>query len=161
MSRAFVKEDTPKDDDADALPERPATPLPITLRGRDELAAELDALVRAGDAGTRRARQLQQVLSTVVVRAPALQGGGAGFGCTVTCVLDDGSTRDFEIVGPDEARPDVGRVSVASPIGRALLGKQPGDVAVWRRPAGDVELEIVRVRVPRDPARAPDVRSSR
>ena len=42
-----------------------------------------------------------------------------------------------------------GRVSWSSPIGRAVLRRRVGDSAIWQRPAGDLEVEIVSVRYPR------------
>jgi transcription elongation factor GreB len=69
------------------------------------------------------------------------------FGATVT-VEDEGGVRTtYQIVGGDELDASLGpgRISYEAPLGRALLGKRDGDAVVVRRPAGDVELKIVRV----------------
>jgi len=68
------------------------------------------------------------------------------FGTTVTiinCETDEELT--YKIVGDDESDVNSGKISVSSPIARALVGKEEGDVAVVRAPSGDVEYEIDQV----------------
>ncbi len=68
------------------------------------------------------------------------------FGATVTLVnLENDKESVYQIVGEDEADVPVGKISVASPIARALMGKSEGDEVVVKAPAGDIELEIVSV----------------
>ena len=72
--------------------------------------------------------------------------GKVVFGSTV--VLADGENANqvtYQIVGEDEADIKQGRISVNSPIARALIGKQQGDVVVVKTPAGERQLEIVEV----------------
>ncbi len=65
------------------------------------------------------------------------------FGATVTLMnLDNDKTSIYQIVGEDEADVGAGKISVASPIARALMGKSEGDVAVVNAPAGEIEYEI-------------------
>mgnify|MGYP001407628894 FL=1 len=65
------------------------------------------------------------------------------FGTTVDLMnLDDDSEVRYRIVGEDEASIKDGKISVTSPIARALIGKEEGDVVVVRTPGGDVEYEI-------------------
>ena len=52
----------------------------------------------------------------------------------------------YQIVGDDEADIKQGKLSVGSPIARALIGKEEGDVVLVKTPGGDVEYEIVAVR---------------
>ncbi|HUH37415.1 MAG TPA: GreA/GreB family elongation factor, partial [Spongiibacteraceae bacterium] len=52
----------------------------------------------------------------------------------------------YQIVGEDEADVKVGKISVTSPIARALIGKEVGDVVVVNAPGGEVEYEIDDVR---------------
>ena len=69
------------------------------------------------------------------------------FGTTVeiaNCETDESVT--YQIVGEDEADIKQGKISVGSPIARALVGKQEGDVAVVNTPKGLIEFEIVQVR---------------
>ena len=58
--------------------------------------------------------------------------------------LDDGA--EYQVVEPQAADVAARRISVESPLGRALLGKRKGDVVVVERPRGDSEHEIVSVR---------------
>lgn len=52
----------------------------------------------------------------------------------------------YKIVGDDEAEIKLGKISVNSPIARALIGKEEGDVVLVRTPKGEIEYEIVEVR---------------
>ncbi|MCI5107986.1 MAG: transcription elongation factor GreA [Pseudomonadales bacterium] len=65
------------------------------------------------------------------------------FGTTVTLFnLDTEETVKYQIVGEDEADVPKGKISVASPIARAIMGKQEGDEIVVKAPAGELEYEI-------------------
>jgi transcription elongation factor GreA len=65
------------------------------------------------------------------------------FGTTVTLIdSDSGGEQRFKIVGEDEADLKAGKISVMSPIARAVIGKSVGDVGVVQAPNGDVEYEI-------------------
>jgi transcription elongation factor GreA len=69
------------------------------------------------------------------------------FGATVTLLnIDTDAQVIYQIVGDDEADIKNNKISVSSPIARALVGKEVGDVAIVRAPAGDVEYEIEAVR---------------
>ncbi len=68
------------------------------------------------------------------------------FGTTVTLVnLETDKTVIYQIVGEDEADVPKGKISVSSPIARAIMGKQEGDEIVVNAPAGDIEYEITQV----------------
>ena len=143
MSKAFTNEDTPTPDDAEALPPRVGT-FPITPAGLTRLQQEL-AEIGAAEVGARRARVIAQVLDSVYVVEPSIVDGQARFGARVIVEDENGRRTSYEIVGPDEADPSAGRISVASPVGRALLGKRVGDRAIFRRPKGDVAITVVSV----------------
>lgn len=65
------------------------------------------------------------------------------FGVTVSLLnLDTDAEVTYRIVGEDEANIKSGRISVTSPIARALIGKEEGDVVVVKTPGGDVEYEV-------------------
>ncbi|MFT5709980.1 MAG: transcription elongation factor GreA [Halioglobus sp.] len=68
------------------------------------------------------------------------------FGTTVDLINSDtdGEVR-YRIVGEDEADIKKNLISVGSPLARALIGKEEGDVALVRAPAGDIEYEIDQV----------------
>ncbi len=69
------------------------------------------------------------------------------FGTTVTIAnVDTDEEVVYQIVGEDEADIKSGKISVGSPIARALIGKDEGDVVAVRTPGGVVEYEIVEVR---------------
>ena len=68
----------------------------------------------------------------------------AGFGSKVT-VTESGKQQTYELVMPEDADPDKGWISVASPIGRAFVGKEEGDEVKVATPAGSRTFEVVRL----------------
>ncbi len=65
------------------------------------------------------------------------------FGATVELIdLDEGTEITYQIVGVDEADIEAGKISITSPIARALIGKEEGDIAVVLAPGGEREYEI-------------------
>jgi transcription elongation GreA/GreB family factor len=154
MSRAFVKE-RDGEDALDELPERPISPLPnlVTAEGLVHIEAEIARLQQeqaaaqaANDRGAlaRSARDLRYWTarrSTARVVPPPTDSSRVQFGSTVTIVRDDERRQTFRIVGEDEADPARGTLSHASPLARALFGKQVGDSIQ----AGQSEAEIVAI----------------
>ena len=68
------------------------------------------------------------------------------FGTTIDLVnVESGDTVTYRIVGEDEADVKKNLISIASPIARALIGKEEGDVVVVKAPGGDIEYEIDQV----------------
>ncbi len=59
--------------------------------------------------------------------------------------LDTGDTVTYQLVGPDESEPDNGMISITSPIGRALVGKQVDDDVVVQAPGGVREFVILEI----------------
>jgi transcription elongation GreA/GreB family factor len=160
MSRAFIKE--PEGDQAgDDRPERPQSKHPnyITVAGlarlrerlaamsarRDLLEADRDDLGARSELQSLQGeiRYLARRIDVAIPVDPATQGIDAiRFGATVDLLDDTGTTHQFTIVGEDEADPVRNLISWVSPLASALLNRRVGDVIVWRRPAGDLELEI-------------------
>jgi transcription elongation GreA/GreB family factor len=153
MSRAFVKET-----DADAvedLPDRPISghPNDVTANG----LAQIEAAGAAAQAAyaiaqrvddraamaqaSRDLRYWSARRATARVVPNVNDATQVRFGGTVTIIRDDGRQQTFRIVGEDEADPSQGTLSHASPLARALFGKQVGDVVT----AGGGEAEIVAV----------------
>ncbi len=65
------------------------------------------------------------------------------FGTTVNIInVEEESSQTYKIVGDDEADVKFNMISVNSPIARALVGKEIGDVVIVKAPSGDVEYEI-------------------
>ena len=74
-------------------------------------------------------------------------GGKVVFGATVDLEEEEsGDAVTYQIVGEDEADIKFGRISVGSPIARALIGKEAGDVATVNAPGGLKNYEIIEVR---------------
>lgn len=82
-----------------------------------------------------------------VVDPESLQGDRVTFGAIVS-IIDDETEKEetWQIVGEDEADLKEGRISITSPIGRALIGKEVGDSVEIRTPKGIRTCEIVRLR---------------
>jgi transcription elongation factor GreA len=96
-----------------------------------------------------RILELEAKLAAAQVIDPAnLQAEGrVVFGATVELEDEDsGAKVTYQIVGDDEADLKEGRISISSPIARALIGKSEGDVAEVQAPGGVRSVEIVAVR---------------
>jgi transcription elongation factor GreA len=81
-----------------------------------------------------------------VIDVSKLSGDKVVFGATVS--LADGDTGDkviYQIVGDHEAEPKNGKISISSPVARALIGKSEGDEVQVRTPTGVRTLEILSV----------------
>lgn len=69
----------------------------------------------------------------------------AGFGSTVHLQEVDGGSIVYRLVMPEDADPEKGWISTASPIGRALMGKEEGDEVAVPTPSGIREFELIRL----------------
>tara|TARA_R110002110_G_scaffold392133_1_gene605573 strand:- start:10337 stop:10855 length:519 start_codon:yes stop_codon:yes gene_type:complete len=90
---------------------------------------------------------------TVVDRAPA-DTGKVFFGAWVTLEDDDGNERCYRIVGPDEFDLAAGKLSMDSPLARALLGKRLDDEVTVQSPAGERGFYITGIRYSEIPLEA-------
>jgi transcription elongation factor GreA len=111
--------------------------------------AEYDAAKERQGFIEGRIAELEGKLATAQVIDPsALDADGRiVFGATVDLRdCDSGEQVTYQIVGDDEADIKDGRISISSPIARALIGKHAGDTADVRAPAGIREYEILDVR---------------
>ena len=95
-----------------------------------------------------RIQEIEGKLSAAQIIDPASvdAGGKVVFGATVE--LEEESTGEavkYQIVGEDEADLKLGLINISSPIARALIGKEEGDVAVVQAPGGEKRYEIVAV----------------
>jgi transcription elongation factor GreB len=161
MSRAFVNEDA--GNDRPDLPELPVSPGPniVTPRGLAALQARItrrqadlaalkarpDRLDKLPEAAAERdLRWLEARLKAAVVIDPLAHDlTEVAFGLAVTVVDDAGRRTTYETTGEDDADAPRHRIAPNSPLARALLGAQVGDVVTWKRPAGPLDLEIVRI----------------
>ncbi len=111
--------------------------------------AEYDAAKEKQGFIEGRIAELESKLSAAQIIDPAALDaeGRVVFAATVELEdLDNGGTVLYQIVGDDEADLEHGKISVSSPIARALIGKYAGDVAEVQAPSGVREYEIIDVR---------------
>jgi len=96
-----------------------------------------------------RQQELENCLATSqIVELNGLTGDRVVFGTTVAFAdIDTGDETRYQLVGPYESDVANNRISVTSPIGRALIGKTVGDVVRVKTPGGVREVEIVDIAV--------------
>jgi transcription elongation GreA/GreB family factor len=155
MSKAFTKESD--EDSATELPEREVSSFPnlVTREGLALIDAEIERhsaahaeALAANDkelAG-RAARELRYWTTrrgSAQVMPPPSDTDEVRFGVSVSIEREDGRRQTWRIVGEDEADPKRGTLSHASPLGRALMEREVGDVVR----AGPGEAEIVSISV--------------
>ncbi len=80
-----------------------------------------------------------------VIDVSKLSGEKVVFGATVSLVDENGDKVVYQIVGDHEAEPKNGKISISSPIARALIGKSEGDEVEVQTPAGARAFEILSV----------------
>ncbi|MGC8522623.1 MAG: transcription elongation factor GreA, partial [Steroidobacteraceae bacterium] len=96
-----------------------------------------------------RIREIESKLANAEIIDPSTlpQTGKVVFGAVVELEDEEGNRLVYQVVGEDEADIAAGRISVSSPIARALVGKSEGDVVDVAAPGGVRSLEIVEVRL--------------
>lgn len=100
-------------------------------------AKERQTLVQA------RVSMLRQRVSEIqLMSLDRIPRDKAGFGSKIT-VIESSKTFLFEMVMPEDANPDLGLISVASPLGRAFSGREAGDEVIVTTPSGERVFEIV------------------
>ena len=94
-----------------------------------------------------RISELQFKLANADVIVPDdLPKEKAVFGCKVLLEnIDTGEEVEYRLVGPDESDINQGRISITSPLGRAILGKKPGDELTVEVPGGKRAYELVEI----------------
>lgn len=111
--------------------------------------AEYDAAKERQGFIEGRIKELEGKLANAQIIDPAAldADGRCVFGATVELEdQDSGENVTYQIVGDDEADVKLGKISVNSPIARALIGKYAGDIATVQAPGGAREYEILDVR---------------
>jgi transcription elongation factor GreB len=94
----------------------------------------------------RRIRYLSKRLDSLTVVEQRESADRVLFGAWVTFEDEDGAEATWRIVGPDEFDVKVGRISVDSPVAKALLGKRVGDEVTLQRPKGPADVLVTRIR---------------
>ncbi|MGE3162036.1 MAG: transcription elongation factor GreA [Burkholderiales bacterium] len=131
--------------------ERPATSQAIAeARAHGDLSenAEYDAARERQGFVEGRISEIEAKLGNAQVIDPKLldADGRCVFGATVELAEKGGETATYQIVGEDEADIKAGRISISSPIARALIGKEAGDEVDVQTPGGVKHYEILDVR---------------
>jgi transcription elongation factor GreA len=81
-----------------------------------------------------------------IIDVDSLPKDRAVFACTVVLEnVDSGEEVEYQLVGPEESNIEQGRISVTSPLGRAIVGKKPGAEIVLNAPAGKRVYELVEI----------------
>jgi len=125
---------------------------------RTELAARLKHAVSQGDLSENadyisakedqaflegRIQELDIILKDATVVDPDIRSDNVMVGSTVVIQNEGNSEEIFYIVGEKEADPRNGKISHKSPIGKSLMGKGVGDIAVAETPGGKLEFKIL------------------
>jgi transcription elongation GreA/GreB family factor len=161
MSRAFVNEDSAAAQ-ADQPVERHISDHPnyVTASGLAQLHAQVSALqaqyaeqsARGDQADKQRQadierdlRYFNQRLQSAQVVTPAISTDKVQIGSWITFADEHDNHQRVQLVGEDQADAASALINWASPLGRALLGAQPGDEVTWKRPAGDQVIEVIAI----------------
>jgi len=126
---------------------------PKVVQGVSEAAAEGDRSENAEYIyGKKKLRELDRKLKhlssrlkVLKVAAPPANPHSVSFGCWVTYEEEDGKERCYQLVGADEFDVAIGRISVDSPVGQALLQKKVDDEVTIRRPSGELTVVITAI----------------
>jgi len=91
-----------------------------------------------------RVKDLEDKIARAQIIDPAtISSEKIVFGATVELLdMDEGTETTYQIVGVDEADIEQGKISITSPMARAMIGKEEGDVAAVQAPGGEREYEI-------------------
>jgi len=96
---------------------------------------------------TRVAEIEDKIARSQVIDVSKLSGRQVKFGATVNLIDEDtGEKSKYKIVGDDESDVKAGKISISSPIARALIGKEEGDVIEVMAPGGARSYEIAKVK---------------
>jgi len=133
----------------------------LTTSGRKEIAERIKTALGFGDLAENseyadakdqqvfiegRISELEHILKNAnIIDESHTNCKVVNVGCSVNVELEDGEM-DFTIVGSAEADPEKGWISNESPIGKALLGKKPGDEIEVTVPAGNIKYKIKKIK---------------
>ncbi|MCB9684909.1 MAG: transcription elongation factor GreB [Alphaproteobacteria bacterium] len=116
-----------------------------SLGDRSENAEYIYGKKRLREIDSRRRYLVKRLEKARVVDPATMSGPTVRFGATVV-LEDERGERTWRIYGEDEVNVDQGILSWKSPIAKAIMGRQEGDVARFEAPGGTREVEIVEVR---------------
>lgn len=108
--------------------------------------APLDAARESQGQLEARIRELEQTLRNAVVMSDVAQGDVSQLGSTVVLAnVSSGAKLSYLLVSAREARPNEGRLSVESPVGKAVLGRRAGDEVEVAAPSGAIRFRVEKV----------------
>ena len=82
-----------------------------------------------------------------IIDTRKLDNSRAMFGSRVLLEnIDTGEDVEYQLVGPDESNIQKGKISISSPLGRAMMGKKPGDELTLQAPGGMRSYEVIEIR---------------
>ncbi len=88
----------------------------------------------------------QRLANSEIMETTNLPNDRVGFGSVVTLEnLDNGGEVTYQIVGPDESDIRSGKISIASPLGKALIGKEPDEEVTFQTPGGMKQYTILKI----------------
>ena len=94
----------------------------------------------------------KRVAEIALINVDRIPTDRAGFGSTLHVIESTGEKMTFQLVMPEDADAEKGMISTTSPIGRALINKEPGDTVKVVTPGGAREFEIVKLTTIHDEA---------
>lgn len=94
-----------------------------------------------------RINELEFKLANIdIIDTDKLPKDRAVFGCKVVLEnIETGEDVSYQLVGPDESNIENGRISVSSPLGKALIGRKPGDELTLEVPGGKRMYELIEI----------------
>ena len=87
----------------------------------------------------------KRVAEIALINVDRIPHDRAGFGSTLNVIEGNGAEMTFQLVMPEDANAEKGLISTTSPIGRALINKEPADSVKVTTPGGMREFEIVKL----------------
>jgi transcription elongation factor GreA len=87
----------------------------------------------------------KRVAEIALINVDRIPKDRAGFGSTLHVIEGNGAEMTFQLVMPEDANAEKGLISTTSPIGRALINKEPGDSVKVTTPGGVRQFEIVKL----------------
>jgi transcription elongation factor GreA len=110
--------------------------------------AEYDAAKEAQQQLDQRMKEIEDKLARAqVIRPEEVAGDKVVFGATVSLTdLDRDRKVTYQLVGEDEADLSQGKISIKSPLGRAMIGKRSGEYFMFRAPSGEREYQVEEIR---------------
>ncbi len=159
MSRAFVNEDNAAAQADQPVERQPNYVTPAGLAQLQAKVAEVQNLLNGQSAKGELAdkqrqadlerdwRYFNQRLQSAQLVVPASSTDKVQIGAWVTFADEQGHEQRVQLVGEDQADAASGLINWGSPLGRALLGAQVGDEVVWKRPVGDLMIEVLSIEI--------------